>query len=158
MSSHLARETWKRFGSWYGVDALERKFGDAKPPSDWCESIDSIGKDRIDVVMSMVRSKYPQFLPSLPEFELLDRQSMPRQAASNRPSTQYLLCRYLLTRYPNITGAFTYLYRGDIYPGSKDFEITGVLAGSMRVMCSDIDLDQVWIEDQRRVEAIECRT
>lgn len=166
MSSHLAREIWKRFGSWYGVDALERKFGDAKPPSDWCEAVDAIGKERIDIVMSLVRSKYPQFLPSLPEFEQLDRQSRPRPATGPlRPSTQYLLNCYVMKHFPlepmQLAAPWTYLYRGNPYPGSTDFEITGAIvpahgkACAIRVMCSEINLDQVWQDEQDRVYELE---
>lgn len=162
----IAKDTWKRFGQWYGVDAIQRKFGDLKPPPDWCMAIVLIGKDKIDLVLAQVKTKYPNFLPSLPEFEqLAEPFSRATQAASNRPSTQYLLSCYVLKRFAlsrmQLAMPWTYLYRGSPYAGSTDFAITGVVIpgrddlAEIRVMVSDLDLDAVWQEEQARVAELE---
>lgn len=158
----IAKDTWKRFGAWYGIDAIQRKFGDLKPPPEWAMAIVLIGKDAIDLVLAQVKTKYPNFLPSLPEFEqLAEPFTRNRQAPANRPSTQYLLNCYVHKRFalsrPQLAQAWTYLYRGDPYTGSSNFEIVGVLIPAwdnlpaIRVMVRDLDLDAVWQAEQARV-------
>lgn len=171
----LAKDTWKRFGQWYGVDAIERKFGNLKPPPDWCMSIVLIGKAKIDLVLAQVKTKYPNFLPSLPEFEQLaepfarSTSSMPNP---NRPSTQYLLSVYVLKRFAlsraQLAKAWTYLYAGNPHAGSTDFAITGVIVPAddtlpaIRVLVSDVDLDALWAEraalEHRRAETTSSQT
>lgn len=162
----LAKDTWKRFGQWYGVDAIERKFGNLKPPPDWCMAIVLIGKDKIDLVLAQVKTKYPNFLPSLPEFEQL-AEPFARHASStpNRPSTQHLLSLHVLKRFAlsrmQIAKPWTYLYRGSPHAGSTDFAITGVVIPAddrlpaIRVLVSDVDLDAVWAEEQAQHAGLE---
>lgn len=76
----------------------------------------------------------------------------------NRPSVQYLLTCYVLKRFA-LSGAqrrkpWTYLYAGNPNIGSTNFAITGVIVPAddtlpaIRVMVSDIDLDEVWALEQ----------
>lgn len=147
-SSPLARETWKRFGAWYGVDSIQRKFGDIKPPVDWCEAIDRIGTERIDLVMSQVKTKYPTFLPTLPEFEALGREFC--RPVMIGPSPQQRLSSAAIRRCSDeqLRLPWTYLYRGNPDRNSSDFEVIGVDVPAaegmhgMRIMVQDLEIDQ----------------
>lgn len=147
-SSPLARETWKRFGGWYGVDAIQRKFGDIKPPADWCSAIDVIGSQRIDLVLSQVKTKYPTFLPSLPEFEALGREHCRPVMIGPSPQQRLSIAAVGRCSAKQLRLPWTYLSRGCPDRNSTDFEVIGVEIPAadgipgMRIMLEDLELDQ----------------
>jgi hypothetical protein len=144
-TSWQVRQVWKRFGGWYGADALERKFGLA-PPDDWVESIDKIERSKLEQIMSDVRAKYPTWMPSLPEFEQLVRQAN-KPVYHEGPSIEFKLTEFVLrtktlTRTQLMPFSWSYLYRGNVRTG-EGFQTTGVViaadgdAPGFRVMAID---------------------
>jgi hypothetical protein len=126
-TSWQVRQVWKRFGSWYGADALERKFG-LQPPEDWCDVIDAIERNKLEAIMVDVRAKYPTWIPSLPEFEGLVK-SASKPVRSEGPTMQERLTDFVLrtkrlsdeqTRAP-----WKFLYSGNARTGDG-FAVTGV--------------------------------
>jgi hypothetical protein len=146
VTSYQAKQVWRKFGAWYGADVIERKFG-ADIPEDWGSAIDAIRSDKLDAVLSDVRSKHPTWPPGLPEFEQL-------VAAANRPVfqegptmaaqlTEYVTRTRRLTA-GQLTGLWQYLYRGNPRTG-EGLETVGV------VIAADGDAPgyRVTVEDMR---------
>jgi len=138
--SALARETWKRLTHWYGADAMERKFRTLAPPPDWAKAIDGVGKERIALVLADVRTKYPSFLPNLPEFDAIAARHAPKSGARPDPPNMRLAnhaIRHLPLTPKQFRGSWTYL--------RADNEIVGLViaadgdAPGYRVMLSDLD-------------------
>lgn len=156
MISWQAKQVWKRFGSWYGADALERKYG-AVVPDDWCEVIDAIERGKLELLLADVRAKFPTWLPSLPEFEGLAKQ-LAEPARDAGPSTQERLVDFVL-RTRRLTPAqlrmpWRFLYCGDCGTGgergrrpSQDYAVTGVVVPAdgdhpgYRVMFVDMEAE-----------------
>jgi len=145
-TSWQVRQVWKRFGSWYGADALERKFG-LLPPDDWCEVIDAIERSKLETIMTDVRAKFPTWMPSLPEFEGLVRAAS-RPVRQEGPTMQERLCDFALRSKP-LTDAqkrmpWAYLYTGNARTG-EGLVVSGVAippdgqAPGYRVMVMDMN-------------------
>lgn len=114
-TSWQVRQVWKRFGSWYGADALERKFG-LTPPDDWCEVIDAVQRDKLEQLMADVRAKYPTWLPSLPEFEGLAK-AVARPVRNEGPTMQEKLRDFALRSKHLTPGQLRAPWR-DLYTGN----------------------------------------
>jgi len=80
--SQRAQEVWKRFGAWYGADVLERKYG-LKAPPDWVLAIGAVPEGLLESVMADVHLKFPQWPPTLADFEQVART---RSARASGPS------------------------------------------------------------------------
>lgn len=119
--SWQVRQAWRRFGSWYGADVLERKYG-LNAPQDWADVIDDIPESMIDRVMSETRSKYPTWLPSLAEFEQVVKQV--KRPVVMGPTTQEQLCNFVLKNrdltLSQVRQPWTYTY-------GQAGEVTGVV-------------------------------
>jgi len=146
--SNQARDTWKRFASWYGADALERKFGLTCPP-DWAEAIDGLDRNTLARVMAETKQKFPTWMPGLPEFEALIA-SLRRPAGPEVPPMHEQLCDFVI-KHRKLTGEqlrqpWTYLYRGNVRTG-VDFAVTGVVVPAdgehpgYRIMVEDMRLE-----------------
>jgi hypothetical protein len=150
-ASWQVRQVWKRFGGWYGADALERKFG-LQPPDDWIDAIDKVERQKLEQIMTDVRAKYPTWMPSLPEFELL-------VTAANRPVFKegptmaerldaFVLRTKRLTPMQLLGSSWTYLYRGNPHTG-EGLVTTGVQIAAdgdvpgFRVMAIDMEAEEV---------------
>lgn len=93
--SKQAQDTWKRFCSWYGADAVERKFG-LRAPDDWVEVLDAVDRDQLPLVLAETKSKFPTWMPGLPEFEALVTQFSKPAAPDFGPSMQERLINFVI--------------------------------------------------------------
>lgn len=124
-----ARQTWKRFCSWYGADSVERKYG-LQPPEDWCDCIEDLGEATLAKAMAQVREKFPTWMPSLPEFEQIVRELRKAAAAVEEPTTQEQLMSFVM-RTKSLTQnqlhmPWTYVGVGNARNG-EGFFVTGVV-------------------------------
>lgn len=62
-----ASKVWERFRQWYGTKFIEQ-FGPT-PPSDWSAAIEGTHPDSIQRALDICRAKYPDWPPTLPQFE-----------------------------------------------------------------------------------------
>lgn len=140
-------DAWTRFATWYGADALERKFG-LTPPPEWCDVLERLDREKLAVVLANCKQKYPAWMPTLPEFEaLVGQHSAP---VNTGPSMQERLSRVVIRRCTEeqLRLPWTYLYRGSADRNSSDFEITGVdipadgANPGRRFMVADLELGQ----------------
>jgi hypothetical protein len=125
-TSWQAKQVWKKFGAWYGADALERKYG-TKVPDDWCDVIDGIDRSNVDRIMADVRSQFPTWLPSLPEFERIV--GGVSKARDRVPSIQERLTAFVLRAKPltpnQVRLPWRFLHTGNARTG-EGFAVTGV--------------------------------
>lgn len=136
--SPRAKRVWQRLVEWYGTRLIEQ-YGEA-PPEDWCRCIDSIDNDEVKHGLSLIRTRYIQHPPTLPQFE----QAMRREVASSGPSPAERLCDHVTLHYgrrlsaKQLRGPWTYI-------GSETGAISGVVIGAdgdycgYRVMLADLN-------------------
>lgn len=149
--SQRAREAWKRFASWYGADVLERKFG-PNPPADWCTVLDSLDRETLGAVMADVKSKFPTWMPGLPEFEAIVQRI--RRPYAGVVSAQEQLVDYVLRNYrltpSQLRAPWRFLHAGQSgfagVPASHDYRVAGVIVPAdddqpgYRVLVEDMQL------------------
>lgn len=118
--SARAKKTWRRLTEWYGIRFVEQYGKD--PPEDWWRLIDKTDNDTIRRGLAIVRRRYLEFPPTLPQFE----QAMhPAISQPNTPSPADLLCKFIMTKYgarltdKQIREPWTYF-------GTRGGEIAGV--------------------------------
>lgn len=125
--SKQAQDTWKRLGSWYGADTIERKYG-LRVPDDWCEVIDRLDRDTLAMVLAETRMKFATWMPGLGEFEQIVRE-VRKPAPLQGPSLQEQLTDYVLKNYTLTTEQlrlpWRWLHTGNRFNG-EGFTITGV--------------------------------
>ena len=136
--SARAKRVWQRLTEWYGARMAEQ-YGD-QPPADWCEIVDEIDNTAVKRGLSIIRSRYIQHPPTLPQFEQAMR---PARTVSTGPGPGDRLCEYIMRSFGvrltqrQITMPWTYI-------GSPEGEISGVVIDAdgaspgYRVMLADI--------------------
>lgn len=143
-----ARGVWKKFGDWYGADAIVKHFGKF-PPREWCEAIDSIpSRDAMEKIFSDMRQKHVTFPPRFPEFDCIVAKHCRAKVSVDGPTMQerlgdYVLRHKAMTRM-QLRQPWTYVYRG---PRSER-DVVGVVipqcwetgAEGFRVLVEDMQL------------------
>lgn len=120
--SARAKRAWQRLMEWYGTRMAEQ-YGDSPPP-DWCEVIDSIDNDAVKRGLSILRSRFIQHPPTLPQFDQAMRPAGAAQDGGPNPAEK--LCAQVMRSYgrrlsrKQIREPWTYLAK-------PDGEITGVV-------------------------------
>lgn len=138
--SRRAQEAWTRFASWYGADVLDRKYG-LTPPQDWCEVLDELDRETLAAVMAETKSKFPSWMPGLPEFEAIVRQ-IKAPTVQRGPSIMDQLHDFVMANYRltprQLRGPRTWLHRDGVISGvviPADGDTPG-----FRVMAEDMQL------------------
>lgn len=117
--SQRSKRVWQRMIEWYGTRVREH-YGDA-PPADWCKAVDAADDTTVQRGLSLIKSRYLDHPPTLPQFEACMRRPENSRAAS---TVQEQLCAFAMRTYgaqltpKQIRDSWTY------YPGQ-----TGDLAG-----------------------------
>jgi hypothetical protein len=139
-TSPRSKRVWKRLIEWYGTRIIEQ-YGEA-PPDDWREIIDDIDNTQVKRGLSIIRSRFIQHPPTLPQFDQAMRPSGTEQKTGPNPAER--LCAHVMRNYgrrmsaKQIRGPWTYV-------GRPDGEITGVVIDAdgdhagYRVMLEDLD-------------------
>jgi hypothetical protein len=65
-ASKRAEDLWKRLLSWYGA-RLGDQFG-ARPPADWCATVDDATPAVIERALADIKIKHPLHPPTYPQF------------------------------------------------------------------------------------------
>jgi len=119
--SGRAARCWQRLTEWYGV-RLAESYGTVMP-KDWAEVVDRTDNDTVLRGLSIVRHRYLQHPPTLPQFE----QAMePPATLATGPNPAEQLCAYVMrTLGPRLTR--TQLQSAWTYIGSVRGEISGVV-------------------------------
>ena len=136
--SPRAKRLWERLIQWYGARLVDQ-YGDAPPP-DWCDVVDRIDNDGVKRGLSIIRNRYVQHPPTLPQFE----QAMkPDTTFCTGPNAAARLSAHVMLHYgrrlttKQISRAWTYI--GDSTGG-----IAGVVIDAdgdhcgYRVMLADL--------------------
>lgn len=147
-TSDRAKRFWQRLTAWYGTRITEA-YGPTIP-SDWAALIDAHTNDQVKAVLSLVRAKYLQYPPSLPEVDSLFVKASSKPI-SNIPTMQSMLSKFVVKHRKltkdQVRWPWRYLYRGDAHSGSG-FEVVGVdvpadgNSPGYRVMVEDMQLEQ----------------
>lgn len=95
--SHKARSFWKRLIGHYGAPAVEQKFG-LDPPPDWCSAIDRMEQPHIERALSICKTQYPNYVPTLGQFAQAARPPE-RPLAGKGPSLLEQLQKFVACRY-----------------------------------------------------------
>lgn len=86
-----AKKVWTRLKEWYGQRFAEQ-YGDV-PPEDWRRLVDKTDNTAIARAMQIVRKRYLEFPPTLPQFE---QALNPSVAEAKKPSPADLLCKWIM--------------------------------------------------------------
>ena len=98
--SPRAKRVWARMREWYGVRVVEQ-YGET-PPIDWCKAVDSADDATVQRGLSLIKSRYLEHPPTLPQFEQVMRP--PESGGIRAPSEQSQLCAYVMkTRGTTLT-------------------------------------------------------
>lgn len=134
--SARSKRFWKRLVEWYGVRVTEQ-YGEL-PPEDWCELVDESSNEIVKRALSLIRQRYVQYPPTLPQFE----QCLAPTRVVAGPSSADRLCAHVMrtigTRLTEKQRAVPWTYLG-----SSD-GIAGVVipddgdSPGYRVMLADI--------------------
>lgn len=153
--SPRAKRLWQRLIEWYGARITEQ-FGEV-PPEDWCATIDGVDNETVKRGLTIIRTKYMVYPPTLPQFD--DAMAPAKTAKGARePTVQERLCAYVARSYGDMLTpkqlAMPWTYIGKRFTaqdgGGKTtedhgFEITGVVIAAdgdsqgYRVMVVDMD-------------------
>lgn len=134
--SARAQRVWDRLTDWYGVRFTDT-YG-SEPSSDWCRAIDATDNNAIKRALSIVRSKYLEHPPTLPQFlaALKPAQSdIPRSGPSVQEQLADYVVRILQPRVEagdipawQFSQPWTYLHReSTTEDGKRAAECVGVL-------------------------------
>ena len=143
--SKRAERMWLRLTEWYGARVIDQ-YG-ADPPEDWCDVIDHLDNDQVKRGLSLLRSRYVQHPPTLPQFEAVMR---PPPVPTGEPSPAEKLCAHATKVYgarmtpKQLRGPWTYLHDQDGQICGVAIDSDGVSAG-YRVMVADIGLPN-WLD------------
>lgn len=76
---------------WYGARVAEQ-YGES-PPIDWCKVIDGVDDTTVQRGLSLIKSRYLDHPPTLPQFEQVMR---PQESGTRGPSEADRLCAYVM--------------------------------------------------------------
>jgi hypothetical protein len=76
---------------WYGARVAEQ-YG-VEPPIDWCRAIDSADDTTVQRGLSLIKSRYLDHPPTLPQFEQVMR---PQEGVKRGPTEVDQLCAYVM--------------------------------------------------------------
>jgi hypothetical protein len=85
---------------WYGT-RVQEQYG-KEPPLDWCNAIDQADDTTVQRGLSLIRSRYLEHPPTLPQFEQVMRP--PESHGARVPNESVQLCEYVMkTRGATLT-------------------------------------------------------
>ena len=118
--SKRSKVMWTRLVEWYGARLIEQ-YGDS-PPADWRRIIDNTDHETIKRGLSIIRNRYLDHPPTLPQFEQAMR---PAAMVNQGPSPGDVLCAYVMKTHGSRLTA-KQLRESWTYFGSAAGEISGV--------------------------------
>jgi len=150
-----AKHVWTRLGEWYG-SKLAEQYGPV-PPEDWCEIVDRADNETVKRGLSVIRSTYVSWPPTLPQFEEAMRTTDRSRGTPSAPVTERLVEFVLKHRRltpRQLAAPWTYLGRSFDAPGPDGkiwanwgIEFTGVVVPAdgenpgYRVMVADMQIE-----------------
>lgn len=138
--SARAERAWQRLTDWYGA-RLAESYGKVMP-ADWAKVIDATDNDTVKRGLSLIRSRYVQHPPTLPQFDQAMRP--PEGTTTSGPNPAERLCAHVMRHYggrlteKQTRGPWTYI-------GTPGGEISGVVIdgdvdhAGYRVMLADLE-------------------
>jgi hypothetical protein len=138
--SARAARVWQRLTEWYGV-RLAESYG-ATIPADWAEVVNDVDNDTVKRGLAIIRARYVQHPPTLPQFDQAMRPLGNMQKLGPSPSER--LCAHIMKQHGDKL-TLRQRARPWTYIGTPAGEISGVVidadgtAPGYRVMLADID-------------------